>query len=135
VALLAALALVALAPGASARAETWVRFPVLLRELRTGDVIRVIINPARTDVEIKFRNLQEWHAYYPPAAQRELQRTADARHIRLLFTPRHTAAAHHSAAVHHHLRYIAAAVLAALAIAAAAVALSRGRSRRARSHG
>ena len=129
VAALAAAALL-LAP-ATASAETWVSFPALLRQVRTGDLIRAIINPTRGDVEIKFRNLSEWHAYYPPGEQQELQRLLRARHVRTLFVPRHPrarAVAH--ATVHHHLRYIAAGVLAAVLLAAGALLLLRRRSAR-----
>jgi hypothetical protein len=122
----------ALAASAAAYPETWVSFPSLLHQLRTGAIVRVIINPARSDIEIKFRNLDEWHAYYPPADRRELERLTESRHIHLIVVPRHRARATH-AAVHHHLRYILAAILGALLVAGAAVALVR-RARR-RSHG
>jgi hypothetical protein len=120
-----------LALPARASAETWVSFPALLHQVRTGDLIRAIINPARSDIEIKFRNLSEWHAYYPPGEQRELQHLLRARHVRTLFVPRHHhAAARARPAVHHHLRYIAAGVLAALLLAAGALLLLRRRSAR-----
>ena len=114
----------------AARAETWVSFPTLLHEVRSGDLIRAIINPARRDIEIKFRTLSEWHAYYPARAQRELQHLLDARHIRVLFVPRHRAARTEHTAVHHHLRYIAAAALAACLLAAGAIVLLRRRRAR-----
>src|SRR6202030_2612253 len=76
-----ALAACLLAAAPAARAETWVSFPTLLHEVRSGDLIRAIINPARHDIEIKFRNLSEWHAYYPAGEQSELQRLLDARHV------------------------------------------------------
>ena len=97
--------------------------------MRSGPLIRAIINPTREDVEIKFRNLDEWHAFYPAGAQPALQRLLLARHIRVLFVARH----HHakpsrSMTVHHHLRYIAAGVLALLAaLGAAALMYSRRR--------
>lgn len=116
---------------ASAHAETWVSFPALLHQVRTGPLIRAIINPARGDIEIKFRNLSEWHAYYPPGAQRELQRLLHARHVRVLFVPHHRAA-HRHVSVHHRLRYIAAGVLAVCLLAALALLLLRRRSARAR---
>jgi hypothetical protein len=126
--LLAAVTLLgALALPASARSETWVSFPALLQQLRTGEVIRAIINPARGDAEIKFRNLSEWHAYYPRGKQRELQRLLAARHIRVLFVPRRRAHPARHAAVHHHVRYIVAGVLAACAIAAGVFLLLRRR--------
>ncbi|HEX4563281.1 MAG TPA: hypothetical protein VH115_02400 [Solirubrobacteraceae bacterium] len=120
-----------LALPAHASAETWVSFPALLHQVRTGDLIRAIINPARRDIEIKFRNLFEWHAYYPPGEQRELQRLLHARHVRTLFVPRrHHAAARAHPAVHHHLRYIAAGVLAALVLAGGGFLIVRRRSPR-----
>jgi hypothetical protein len=109
------LAAVATSP---ARAETWVSYPTLLAQVRSGPLIRAIINPDRKDVEIKFRNLDEWHAYYPAGAQAELQRVLDSRHVRILFVPHHRATVR-AAAVHHRLRYIAGGAVAALAIAAA----------------
>jgi hypothetical protein len=115
---------------APAVAATWVSYPTLLDQVRSGALIRAIINPARGDVEIKFRNLDEWHAYYPASAQPALQRMLRARHIRVLFVPRHPAKAPRPAAAHHHLRYIAAGVLgASVLLAAAAFAYSRRRPR------
>ena len=111
--------------------ETWVSYGRLLAQVRSGPLVRAIINPASSDAEIKFRNLEEWHAYYPSGAQPTLQRILRERHVRLLFVPRsapHRAAT--PAVVHHHLRYIlAAALLAAAAIAAAALLLGRRRRR------
>jgi hypothetical protein len=98
---------------------TWVSYPALLAQVRSGPLIRVIINPARGDVEIKFRDLSEWHAVYPASAQPALQRLLRARHIRVLFVPRQPVRASRPAAVHHHLRYIAAGVIGALAVLAA----------------
>jgi hypothetical protein len=97
-------------------AATWVSYPVLLRQVRSGPLIRAIINPARGDVEIKFRNLDEWHAYYPASAQPALQGLLHARHIRVLYVPRHPARTSRPATVHHHLRYIAAGVIGVLAL-------------------
>lgn len=107
-ALLALLGALAIAPAASA--ETWVGYQALLAQARSGPLIRAIVNPARHDVEIKFRDLSEWHAVYPPAQQGALERLLAARQIRTIFVPRpHTTAK--PAGAHHHLRYIAAAVL------------------------
>src|SRR5437868_5456779 len=64
IALLAALALTC----ASALAATWVSYPELLAQVRSGPVIRAIINRTRGDVEIKFRDLSEWEAFYPRRA-------------------------------------------------------------------
>lgn len=130
-----ALAACLLAAAPAARAETWVSFPTLLHEVRSGDLIRAIINPARHDIEIKFRNLSEWHAYYPAGEQSELQRLLDARHVRVLFVPRHRAAQAKHTIVHHHLRYIAAAVLGACLLAAGAILLLRRRRARRASRG
>ena len=116
-----------------AGAETWVSYPVLLHQVRSGPLIRAIINPVRGDVEIKFRDLSEWHAFYPASAQPALQRLLFARHVRVLFVRRHQARAPKPATVHHHLRYIAAGVLGAMALIAAAVfAYSRRGGRRVR---
>jgi hypothetical protein len=126
--LVALLLLCALAAPPAASAETWVSYPKLLEQVRHGDLIRAIINPQRGDVEIKFRNLDEWHAYYPRAAQRELQRLIDARHVRLIFVRRHHPAVKHPSPVHHHLRYIAAGILAAGLLAGAAFLIWRRRA-------
>jgi hypothetical protein len=109
-------AVLAAAVAATAAAATWVPYPQVLAQVRSGPLIRAIINPIRKDVEIKFRNLDEWHAYYPPGAQPELQRLLAARHVRVLFVARH----HRAAApkrVHHHLRYIVGGVLVGLLVA------------------
>lgn len=116
---------------APALAATWVSYPVLLSQVRSGPLIRVIINPARGDVEIKFRDLSEWHAFYPRAEQPTLQRIIRARHIRLLFAPRPHARSARSTTVHHHLRYIAGGVIGALAVIGGGVFLY-ARRRRAR---
>ena len=126
-----AAAVVMLMMSATAAAETWVSFPALLAQVKSGPLIRAIINPVRSDVEIKFRDLDEWHAFYPPAEQANLQRLLDARHIRVLFVPRDQPVAVKSASVHHHLRYIAAAVVLVVALAAACVLVWRRRSGRA----
>jgi hypothetical protein len=97
-------------------AATWVSYPALLTQVRSGPLIRAIINPARGDVEIKFRDLSEWHAFYPANARPALQRLLYARHIRVLFVPRHPAKTSRPATVHHHLRYIAAGVIGVLAV-------------------
>jgi hypothetical protein len=121
-------------PGAVASAATWVSYPALLKQVRSGPLIRVIINPNRSDVEIKFRDLSEWHAFYPRSEQPALQRLVRARHIRLLFTPRPHLRPARVAAVHHHLRYIAAGVIAVLIAIGGVVLLNsrRGQALRAR---
>jgi hypothetical protein len=127
-------AMTAIAAPARAYPETWVTYSALLAEVRHGDLVRVIINPLRADVEIKFRNLEEWHAYYPRAGQRELQRLVDERHIPLKFVRRRPAGGlasltAHPSAVHHHLRYVAAVILGVLVLAGGALHLLRGRRR------
>ena len=102
-----------------AAGETWVRYPKLLEQVRSGPIIRAIINPMRKDVEIKFRDLSEWHAFYPAGARTTLQRVLHARHVRVLFVRRHPKKTSKPATVHHHLRYIAAGVIGALALLAA----------------
>jgi hypothetical protein len=116
---------------AQALATTWVSYPALLAQVRSGPLIRAIINPMRRDVEIKFRDLAEWHAFYPANAQPALQRLLHARHIRVLFVPRHPVRRSQPAAVHHHLRYIAAGVIGGLAVIAAGALLYSRRQRRA----
>ncbi len=115
---------------AQATPTIWVSYPVLLAQVRSGPLIRAIINAWRRDVEIKFRNLNEWHAVYPAGAQPELQRLLRARHIRLLFVPRPRAKAPRRATVHHHLRYIAAGAIAVLAALALLMVLYTRRRRR-----
>jgi len=115
---------------AQATPTIWVSYPVLLAQVRSGPLIRAIINAWRRDVEIKFRNLNEWHAVYPAGAQPELQRLLRARHIRLLFVPRPRAKAPRPATVHHHLRYIAAGAIAILAALALLMVLYTRRRRR-----
>jgi hypothetical protein len=128
--LVAVLSVLGLMP-TQAAAATWVSYPALLAQVRSGPLIRAIINPARGDVEIKFRDLSEWHAYYPAGAQPMLQRLLHARHIRVLFVPRHPARPSGPATVHHHLRYIAAGVIGVLALLAAGAFLRSRRGRRA----
>jgi hypothetical protein len=128
--LVAVLGVLGLMP-THAAAATWVSYPALLAQVRSGPLIRAIINPARGDVEIKFRDLSEWHAYYPAGAQPTLQRLLHARHIRVLYVPRHPARQPAPATVHHHLRYIAAGVIGVLALLAAGAFLRSRRGRRA----
>jgi hypothetical protein len=110
-------------------AATWVSYPTLLTQVRSGPLIRAIINPARGDVEIKFRDLSEWHAFYPANAQPTLQRLLHARHILVLFVPRHSARTSRPTTVHHRLRYIAAGVIGALALLTAGTFLYLWRRR------
>jgi hypothetical protein len=119
---IALLATLALAP-AGALAATPVSYPELLNQVRSGPLIRAIINRTRGDIEIKFRDLSEWEAFYPRGAQPMLQRLLHERHIRVLFASRPRAPHARSAGVHHRLRYIAVAVLGALALIGAAVYL------------
>jgi ATP-dependent Zn protease len=125
ISLLAALLLTS----AGALAATPVTYPQLLQQVRSGPVIRAIINRTRGDIEIKFRDLSEWEAFYPHGAQPQLQRLLHARHIRVLFAARPHAARSRPAAVHHHLRYFAAAILAALALIGAGAFLYSRRRR------
>jgi hypothetical protein len=97
-------------------AATQVGYPALLREIESGPLIRAVINRTRGDIEIKFRNLSEWEAFYPPGAQPGLQRLLHARHIRVIFATRPATTKTNPKAVHHHLRYIAAGVLGVLAV-------------------
>jgi len=97
-------------------AATPVSYPALLSQVESGPVIRAIINPRRSDVEIKFRDLSEWEAFFPAGAQPTLQRLLHARHIRVLFASRHAAMSRANPTVHHHLRYIAAGMIVALAV-------------------
>jgi hypothetical protein len=105
--------------------ETWVSYSKLYPQVRSGPLIRAIINPARGDIEIKFTNLDEWHAFYPPGARQTLQRILAARHVHTIFVPRPHVP--RRTTVHHHLRYIAAGVLGGLAVLAAALVLYRRR--------
>lgn len=128
-ALLIAALIMALAAPAPARAAKQVSYPALLHQVESGPLIRAIINRRRSAIEIKFRNLDEWEAFYPPGAQPHLQRLLHQRHIRVIFASRHRAKAKQGP-VHHHLRYIAAGILGALVLAAAAWALVRRRRAR-----
>jgi hypothetical protein len=116
IALLGALGVTA----APSLAAMQVGYPALLREIKSGPLIRAVINRTRGDIEIKFRNLSEWEAFYPPGAQPGLQRLLHARHIRVIFATRPAATKAKPKAAHHHLRYIAAGVLGALAVLGAA---------------
>jgi hypothetical protein len=109
--------------------QVWVGYPRLLAQVRTGPVIRAIINPQRDDVELRFRNLLEWHAFYPSGAQPGLQRLLQERHIRTLFVARaqHSPVARSPA--RHRLRYIALGVLAAAIALAIGLELYRRRRR------
>lgn len=111
----ATLGALALAAG-PAHAATPASYAQVLKQIRSGPVIRAIINRARGDIEIKFRDLSEWEAFYPRGAQPLLQRLLRERHIRTLFAARPRATHRKPASVHHHLRYIAAGVLGALAL-------------------
>jgi hypothetical protein len=125
--------LVALAAGPSAAlAATPVSYEQLLHQIRSGPVIRAIINRPRGDIEIKFRDLSEWESPYPRSAQPMLQRLLHRRHIRVLFVAAPHATAARAAAVHHHLRYVLAAVLGGSALIAAGLYLLRRRRRSAR---
>jgi hypothetical protein len=124
----ALLAMLAVAPS-NALAATQVPYPVLLKQIRTGPLIRAIINRTRGDIEIKFRDLSEWEAFYPRGTQSMLQRLLHERHIRVLFASRPRAAHAKGAAVHHHLRYVVAAVIGALALIGAAAYLYSRRRR------
>jgi hypothetical protein len=129
VALAIMLAVVLGPPPGPAEAATQVSYPELMREIRSGPLIRAVINPARGDIEIKFRDLSEWEAFYPVGARPSLQRLLHARHIRVIFASRHRAGAPPARTVHHHLRYIAAGVLGALLLlGAGALAYRRRRS-------
>jgi hypothetical protein len=115
-------------PLVPAQAATQVGYPELLREIRSGPLIRAVINPARGDIEIKFRNLSEWEAFYPAGARPSLQRLLHARHIRVIYAARHRAGpASARPAHHHHLRYIAAAVLGSLLLLGAGALFYRRR--------
>jgi hypothetical protein len=118
--------------GASAvgYATTWVSYRTLLDAIRSRPLIRAIIIPARKDVEIKFRDGLEWHAFYPPGAQGTLQRMFDTRHVRMLFVPAHPRRSAKPAASHP-LRLIAAGFVALIAILGVGVLLHRRRRARA----
>ena len=122
-----ALAAVSLAAPA-AQAFSWVSYPELLAQVRSGPVIRVIVNHRGGGVEIKFKDLYEWKARTTPAQETEVVALVHSRHIHLIFAGRPHAKPK-PAAVHHHLRYIAAGVLAVAVIAGGAVLLFRRRAR------
>ena len=117
-----------LAP-APAIAARWVSYPALLSQVKSGPVIRAIINRGRGDVEIKFRDLSEWEAFYPPGARPLLQRLLHERHIRVIFASRHRARSSKPRTVHHHLRYIAAGVVGVLLAIGGTALLYRRRRR------
>jgi hypothetical protein len=125
-AFLIAMLLAALALPATAQAAKPVSYPELLAQVEHGPLIRAIINRKRSDIEIKFRDLSEWEAFYPAGAQPQLQRLLHERHIRVIFASAHRAKAKPKA-VHHHLRYIAAGVVGALAVVGIVWLLARRR--------
>jgi len=127
--LLIALLAAALLLPASAQAVTWVSYPQLLAQVRSGRLQRAVINHGLSHIEIKFASGREWEASYPGRDQRMLQRTLHARHIPIIFAAR--ARAHASAPrVHHRLRYITTAVLAAAFAIGTALFLLDARRRR-----
>jgi len=128
--LLIALLAAGLLLAASAQAVTWVSYPQLRAQVRSGRLQRAVINHALLHIEIKFASGREWEASYPGRDQSMLQRTLHARHIPIIFAARrHTHAG--APRVHHRLRYITTAVLAAaLAIATALFLLDARRRRR-----
>jgi hypothetical protein len=125
--LLIASVSLALAAAPAAHAARQVSYPALLAQIKSGPLIRAVINRKRSAIEIKFRDLSEWEAFYPAGAQPQLQRLLHARHIRVIFASRHRAAHAKPHAVHHHLRYIAAGILGALALLGGAVLVLRRR--------
>jgi hypothetical protein len=114
-----------LALSGSAQAAKLVSYPALLSQIQSGPLIRAVINRTGGDIEIKFRDLSEWKAYYPPGAQPRLQALLHRRHIEVIFATRSHAKPKAATPVHHHLRYIAAAILAAAALAGVAWLLFR----------
>jgi ATP-dependent Zn protease len=128
--LLIALVCLALASPTPAQAAKQVSYPALLAQVKSGPLIRAIINRKRSAIEIKFRDLSEWEAFYPAGAQPQLQRLLHRRHIRVIFASRHRAKAA-PRSVHHHLRYVAAGLLGALALIGAVWAIAHRRRRRA----
>jgi hypothetical protein len=121
--------LLALAVPAPAQAAKEVAYPALLRQIKSRPLLRAVINRAGGDIEIKFRDLSEWKAFYPRSAQPMLQRLLHERHVRVIFASRKSARAKASS-VHHHLRYIAAGILGALALAGCAFYFLRRRRTR-----
>ncbi len=116
--------------GTASYPTTWVGYGVLLNAIRTRPLTRAIINPARSDVEIKFQDGLEWHAFYPAGAQQQLQRMFHARHVRVLFVPTHHKSST-KAAAGHPLRLIALGLVCLLALLAGGLLLRRRRARRA----
>lgn len=117
--------------GTPTYAATPVSYQELLVQVRSGPLIRAIINGPRGDIEIKFRDLSEWEAFYPPGAEHTLVQLIRRRHIRLLFVRRHPTARAKPTSTHHHLRYIAAAVIGALMVVGAVLLGYRRRRRQA----
>ena len=115
---------------ATGYATTWVSYSTLLKAIRSRPLIRAIINPARLDVEIKFRDGLEWHAFYPAGAQGTLQSMFRARHVRVLFVPVHRGSSLKPAAGHP-VRLIAAGLAFLLALIAGGVLFRRRRGDRA----
>ena len=103
----AAVGVLGTAPDPAA-AATWVSYRQLFTQVRSGHLTRAIINPFRGDVEIKFPNLDEWHAYYPTGAEATLSRVLHDRHVRVLYVPRPKATPP-AATAPHHSRYLAVA--------------------------
>jgi hypothetical protein len=128
--LLIASVSLALAAAAPAHAARQVSYPALLAQIKSGPLIRAVINRKRSAIEIKFRNLSEWEAFYPAGAQPQLQRLLHQRHIRVIFASAHKRIPAKPHTVHHHLRYIAAGILGALALAGGAFLLLRRRHTR-----
>lgn len=118
-----------------AQAATWVSYPTILHQLRTGPLIRVIVNRPLDHVEIKFANLDEWEAVYPPTAEATVQRLTERRHIHLIFASKRPGpGAARPAAVHHKVRYVTSAVLLALLATGAAWWWLAQRRRRSATH-
>lgn len=117
---------------APAGAATPVSYSALLTQVKSGPVIRAVINPRRGDVEIKFRDLSEWEAFMPAGAQPALQRLLHQRRIRVLFASRRVVSKPRPGVVHHHLRYIAAGVLGAATLIAGGAFVFVRRQRRTR---
>jgi hypothetical protein len=128
--LLIGLLTAALVAAAQAQAATWVSYPQLLTQVRTGRLVRAVINRAPAHIEIKFASGREWEAVYPRRDQRMLQRTLHTRHIEVIFAARPHARAG-ARQTHHRLRYITTAALAtAVALGAGLFLLDTRRRRR-----
>ena len=127
--LIVALLAAALTCAAQAQAATWVSYPKLLGQVRSGPLQRAVINPTPVHIEIKFASGREWEAVYPRQDQHMLQRTLRARGIPVIFVPRRQARAR-ARPVHHRLRYITTAVLAAALAIGAGLFLLHARKRR-----